>query len=186
MLREYTILQDLREKRPLPFPDYLPYFVPSASADSPRLQSLKLTVKKSHLLTGDYVLEGFETFGCIERKAHLTELMGNLCTPTGRFNFLAELDRLSTFSAPLLLLEDSCFAAIRRPPGDNRPAHPPAAVRDMLLALVISRRIPLLTFRAHSLRDRQTAASWAASFLITATLHSSLPPPGVPSCQALS
>lgn len=162
----WTILIDKREKKPLPFPDHLVVMDHRSSADDPRLTTVILKTKYETLETGDYVLEGYEKAGVVERKKDLVELHGNLCSATGRARFLRELERFRSFSSPALLLETSH--------GEKAPVafenYRPTAVRDLLLMLCVSRSIPLMTFNATSLTARRNSAEWAASFLIQAAI----------------
>lgn len=171
MKTTWTILIDEREKKPLPFPDHLSVMDHGSSASNPRLTTVMLRTKKATLKTGDYVLEGHESAGCIERKQHLVELHGNLCTTEGRTRFLKELDRFREYSHPCIVLES--------PSPDKRHPHPdvkysPTAVRDMLLMVCVSRKIPLLTFTCTTDSQRRLCAEWTASFLIQAAISSSI------------
>jgi ERCC4-type nuclease len=167
MRTSWTIIVDTREKRPLPFPDHLVVMDHRSPADDPKLTTVSLNLKHDTLRTGDYVLEGFEKAGVIERKKDLLELNGNLCSGTGRVRFLKELDRFKDFASPAILLEVS--APVKAP--SNFQNFKPSAVRDMLLMVCVSRNIPLMTFNATSSSGRRMSAEWAASFLIQAAIR---------------
>lgn len=78
------IIADTRETNAYRFdPRFAPHHLKEHYAD--------VTVTRAKLDTGDYSLLGFESVIAIERKASLTELVGNLST--GRERFERELQR---------------------------------------------------------------------------------------------
>jgi hypothetical protein len=79
--REYTILVDEREKRPLPFPSHLVLWDPSSLPTSPRAVSVRLLTRSARLLSADYCLDEPSPLLLVERKGSYRELAGNLCTP---------------------------------------------------------------------------------------------------------
>lgn len=69
--------------------------------------------------TGDYSLLGFEDKLCIERKASVSELAGNLGKDKKRF--MAEIDRMTDFDFKFLVLEFSLEDVMNFPEGSDIP-----------------------------------------------------------------
>lgn len=176
--REWTILIDEREKRPLRFPDHLVLWDRGSSALDGRTTTVRLHTKTQRMLTGDYVLEGFASKVIVERKGSLDELGNNLLTKEGRRKFVAEMERLrAECSHPIVLLEGcplSLASSVRR--GSN-----PALVRDTLLGLLHEYNVELMLLPSSSPSSRMACAEWLAAKLITGALHHAQPhlqPPG--------
>jgi ERCC4-type nuclease len=107
LISDPTILVDDREKTPLIFPAHLTVHNPTVPW-APSSRIIRLHTAPARLETGDYVLASHPNRGCVERKAHLSELAGNLFDERRYRLFTAELERLrDLFSHPLLLLEGS-------------------------------------------------------------------------------
>ena len=74
-----TMLVDKREKRPLPFPEVMPWVFGRGRHKIERL--FRIAVDSSQNLdAGDYVLKGYEHVARVERKGAISELMQNLFT----------------------------------------------------------------------------------------------------------
>lgn len=159
------IVVDTREKRPMLFPDHLPFWVSPT-----RRVTIKLVIERRTLKTADYILGGAPTCVGIERKRDLDELHNNLCTASGRKRFLACLDRLSSeFEKPILFLEGTPSALVR----SHRPETDPTRVRDQLMSACAHYNISLLTIPTATIPQRRVAAEWLASLLISGAIHAS-------------
>lgn len=167
MQRDWVILVDEREKRPLTIPSHLVVWDRSSPPLSPRTCTLRLTVRKTRLPTGDYLLESHPNKVICERKGSLAELGGNLLTPEGRRKFVAEMERLkSQCSHPLLLLEGAPHTLSK-----NTRGHDPALVRDTLMGLLHEYNVEMLLLPTDSSSARTACGEWLAAKLITGALH---------------
>lgn len=171
-----VILVDSREKRPMPFPPYLPFWVTPT-----RRTTIKLVLEERTLKTADYVLGSAPAQVGIERKANLDELHANLCTASGRKRFLACLDRLSSeFAQPVLFLEGTPGHLVRTVHREVDPTR----VRDQLMSACAHYGVSLLMLPTATIPQRRVAAEWLASLLIAGALHAGrnpkeqLPGPG--------
>ncbi len=172
MNRSLVILVDAREKRPLPIPEYLPVWDRGSPPDSPRTLTVRITVRHTTLITGDYALEGFERACLIERKGHLTELASNLMGPD-RPRFLKALSRLrDSCEHPVLLLEgDPLTLANTLRSHNKRPPPPPFLIRDLLLSTLREYNVELMLVPTASLSARRAAGEWLVSKLIAGACH---------------
>lgn len=165
MHREYIILIDDREKRPLPFPSHLPIYNPITN----QRHTVRLITRTRQLLTADYMLEGETRPSClIERKASIDELHKNLCTERGRRNFLAECDRLKRdCDYPILLVEGSPSSmAYPRLSGSDVE---PVTVQCHLLMVLHAYRISLIMLPGATSQQRTLLGEWVARTLILAS-----------------
>lgn len=162
-----TILVDIREKKPLPFPDHL------VVGSEKGTRVVRLLTRRSLLETGDYVLAEAPALAVVERKANFAELHKNLLTPVGRARFDAELHRLQPFAHKWLFLEGDPHELST--PSHLYPAHP-ACVRDTLLRLCLQHRLHLLLMPVNTRARKHAAGEWIASLLYHAFLFSTTPP----------
>lgn len=160
----FTILIDEREKRPLLFPSNLVVWNQSTRPEDARPYTVKIQTKSARLLTGDYVLESAPTRGCVERKASLRELEGNLTTADGRRRFTDELVRLQSFSRPTLILEGNPLSD----DGKLLKKHP-ACVRDIFIRDLMQHGIPWFLASTTTETQRRNLGAWVASYLIIAS-----------------
>lgn len=171
MQREFTVLVDEREKKPLPIPPFLKVWDRSTSWDRCTPTTVRITTRTVLLPTGDYILEGHPAACIIERKAHLTELHTNVLTVTGRRRFTAELDRLRReCHTPIVLLEGAphTLKAVR-PPIDAD------LVRDHLLSLLHAYSIGFHLLPTDSPTARRSAGEWLVATLIAAATTTRIP-----------
>lgn len=170
-MREFILLVDEREKRPLPIPDYITMWDPSTSWEKPSTHRVRIHKVSARLKTADYALSGYENRCLIERKGSLTELHGNLLTATGRRRFTAELQRLRTETQhPIVLLEGS-------PHTLKAVAHPvnPDIVRDQLLTVLHEYGIAFHMLPTESPTARRAAGEWLVATLIAHALTNRIP-----------
>jgi len=102
---ELPILIDTREQ--------LPYSYPGA--------------KRATLATGDYTVEGYESRIAVERKS-LQDYLG--CVGRGRDRFERELERLTAFDYPAIVIEASLEDFLG--PYEISKVHPAAAINSMI------------------------------------------------------
>lgn len=163
--REFTILVDDREKKPLTFPENLLIWDSSKPPHLRKLTPVRLHIRTSRLETGDYQLAGHPDRCIIERKASLDELDQNLTPSSKRSLFLDELQRLQSCSYPVLLLEGDPLELLRT----RSPKTVPAVTRDQLLAVLAPYRVSLYTMSTSTPARRRAVSEWAAATLIAAT-----------------
>ncbi len=101
MRKKYTIVQDTRERKPFMFRS-------SASCKG---------IEKEALPTGDYTLRGYEDIFVIERKGRISEWAQNVIDD----RFYRELNRLSEFKHPYVLLEFDMKDIIKYPASSKIP-----------------------------------------------------------------
>lgn len=151
---------DDREKRPLPFPAFLPL-------GGGRNRTVQLLVRTTRLRFGDYCLESHPTHAIIERKASLDEIATNCLNPHRKANFEKELLYLrENVPHPLLLFEGDPHSLLR---ATTRNPSPFEAV-DAFQRLLLIHRIPALFLPANSIPQLRSIAEWAARWLINASL----------------
>jgi ERCC4-type nuclease len=182
MRREYTILIDEREKKPLRFPAHLPLWDDHSPATAAVKTTVRLHTRTTRLLTGDYQLEGYPHTVICERKGSLDELSTNLLTPNGRRKFIAELVRLrEECLRPVILLEGTPLSLM-----DTQRAGSDAIVaRDALLRACLEYNVQLLLVPSSTSAHRDAAAIWLASLLISASFTTPTRLPGCPTAPQL-
>ena len=102
---EYTVIKDTREKQGWFFK---------------RFGKCKGTVVQT-LKTGDYTIEGLEDILCVERKASPAEIAINMGKKKNAFD--AEMERISKFRLPYLVLEFSVSELLDFPENSGIPQH---------------------------------------------------------------
>lgn len=165
MKREYTIVVDDREKKPLPFPSHLVMWDPNSppSTRKARTTTVKLHLESQRLPTGDYLLKESPSTIVVERKNGLDEVAGNCLLTKKRKLFIAELERLrAECKRPVLLLEGDPVRVVKTRWWEGDPSIP----RDALRALLLQYGVELLLIPGHTMVQRRAAASWIASMLI--------------------
>lgn len=170
-MREFVLLIDEREKKPLPIPDFISVWDRSSTWENPSTTRVRIHKVSTRLKTADYALSGYEKTCLIERKGSLTELHGNLMTTDGRRRFLAELQRLRTETAdPILLLEGSPHTLKAVAPPVN-----PDIVRDQLLTVLHEYGIGFHMLPTESPTARRAAGEWLVATLIAKALTNRIP-----------
>lgn len=165
--REWTILQDSREKRPLLFPGTLLLLDPSRLPSDPRGVMIQLQVETSSLETGDYCLKESPNSLVVERKASLLELQSNLCDPTRRKRFISELERIkSGFKGGCLVCEDPLTFS----PVPGRMNNPGLVLDQLFQTLHPYPSIRLLFSKAATIPQRYALGEVVARMLIRAAL----------------
>ena len=103
----YTVIKDTREQEGYTFESFEGRYT---SCNGMVVQKLD---------TGDYSLVGLEDKLCIERKARVSELAGNLGKDKHRF--LREIERMKDFPFKFLILEFSLEDLVKFPVGSDVP-----------------------------------------------------------------
>lgn len=146
-LKTFTIIEDTREQRPLDFSKF----------------SEIVGVKRATLPTGDYSIEGWggrllsedkktkeqvwEPFGiCIERKADLNELIGNMTVDHDQFE--RRLWRMMRYEVAIIMVE--CGSLSDAMNGRYRSFAEPKSVAGWLCAIEEKYHIPIRFFNNRS------------------------------------
>lgn len=168
MKREWVILQDRREKKPLLFPDNLVCLDTSQPAHHQRSLTVRLVVQPTTLEYGDYMLACNGRGVIIERKWSLDEIATNCLSELRRRNFIRELERLRDHcSHPILLFESTLLEASR--PTKQNPT--PALALDALAALLLEYRVTPLFLPSSTPEHRRATGEFAARLLIRGATH---------------
>ena len=167
MKREYVILQDTREKKPLLFPETLTFLDDTKPPWFRRPVRVRLRVEKFPLKTGDYCLLGYEKVGLVERKGSLREVAGYCLTKDGCRRFASQVDRLKEESAlPYLLLEGTPLDLLRA----TKYVENPGLAMDSFQRFLLKKEIPLILLPAATTTARKSVGEWVARLLINGTL----------------
>jgi hypothetical protein len=94
---DFTIIVDTREQQPWSFDEYV--------------------VANKKLDTGDYSIEGLQSFFAIERKKSINEVANNIIEP----RFKDVISRMSQLKYSFFLLEFSLTEVLHYPVGSNLP-----------------------------------------------------------------
>lgn len=163
MQRDFTLIVDTREKKPLLFPANLRVLNP----DTKKANLIRLHTKKEKLDTGDYLLKGFEESTMIERKGSLREVASN-CLSGDRARFENCLIRMTeACKDPVLLLEGTPLELSRK----SKEVPEPGAAIDALMRLLSTYSIGLLLLPTASSSQRRATGEWAARLLINGAIH---------------
>lgn len=189
MAHTLHVVIDSREKKPVRLPAHL-VALDSAS----RLTTYRVLTRSTQLSVGDYCLESPDpekgiagTSGSaiyatdkacvIERKATLPEIADNVLNPKRVTHFRRLLERMSTdFHHSMLVVEGGLSTLY---PSHLRESIPVETVRDHLLRLSLTHRVPIL-FSDHSTPARRLhLADYILRYLLASTLtkpHTPTPP----------
>jgi ERCC4-type nuclease len=107
----YYVIKDTREKLGYKFSEY---------------ENCKGTIAQK-LDTGDYTIEGLENKICIERKASIEELAGNLGSNKDRF--VREIERMTKYEHRYIILEFSIEDLLNYPDNSRMPDEKKAVSR---------------------------------------------------------
>ncbi len=168
MDRDYTLIVDTREKKPLIFPANLRVLSSSAPPYQVKTNLIRVHTKKEKLETGDYLLRGYETVTMIERKGSLREVATNCLNRNDRTRFIKCLQRMKdACSEPILLLEGTPLETLRK----SQHVPEPGAAVDALMRLLTEYEIKLLLLPTASSSQRRATGEWAARLLINGAIH---------------
>lgn len=159
--KEYTILVDEREKKPLTFPEYIVCLNPGKDPCHQTGTTVRLITQKRTMKTGDYKIDGHPAL--LERKGSISEISQNLLTSEGRRRFTECCRRLRDESpCPAVMLE----GLVIMPEVIAGKPHPGLAI-DALLRILNEYRIQLLVLPTSTAGQRRAAGEWTARWLIT-------------------
>lgn len=166
MKRQWTILIDTREQRPVSFPDGLVVLDDARRPSKKAVLTVSLGTRAATLPAGDYALEGFEDRVLVERKGSLREIAGN-CLTADRRRFTDCLQRLwDSCRRPYLLLEGTP-AHLYRTQGLD---YDPRVAVDALVRLCIDYDVALFTLPYETGPQRQAFAEMIARLLIAGAI----------------
>jgi hypothetical protein len=168
--KEYTILVDEREKKPLTFPEYIVCLNPGKDPCHQTGTTVRLITQKRTMKTGDYKIDGHPAL--LERKGSISEISQNLLTHEGRRRFTECCRRLRDESpCPAVMLE----GLVIMPEVIAGKPHPGLAI-DALLRILNEYRIQLLVLPTSTAGQRRAAGEWTARWLITQEHHDTRDP----------
>lgn len=167
MKKEWTIIQDTREKKPLKFPANLKVLDNNFPAHKQRMVTIRLHTIANKLEAGDYLLQGYESNTIIERKGSLREIAKNCLNKKDRIRFIKSLKKLrKACDHPILMLEGTPLQMER--PCKNVP-HPEAAI-DGLMRLIREYNTELILLPGTTYSHRRACANWVARLLIAGAI----------------
>ena len=167
MKREFVILRDTREKKPLIFPETMTFLSDEKPPWHRREKTVRIRVHEHPLKTGDYCLLEHESNVLIERKGSIRELMGYCLTKDGLRRFTNQVDRLrSECQRPFLLLEGTPMD-LQRP---TLHVDKPGLALDSFQRILFERQIPLILLPAGTTSARKAVGEWVARLLINGAI----------------
>ena len=167
MKKEWTIVQDTREKKPLKFPANLKVLDDSAPPHKQRIVTVRLHTVQDKLEAGDYLLRGHEGKTIIERKGSLREIAKNCLNEKDRIRFIKAITKLKeACDQPIVMLEGTPLEMER--PCKNVP-HPAAAI-DAFMRLMKEYKIELILLPGKTYSHRRACANWVARMLINGAI----------------
>tara|TARA_Y100001938_G_scaffold147441_1_gene228642 strand:+ start:154 stop:672 length:519 start_codon:yes stop_codon:yes gene_type:complete len=168
MKREFILVQDTREKKPLKFPGNIRILDDKTLPTSKKTVLVRIRVVKQALETGDYLLQGFESCTMIERKGSLREIAQNCLTKKDRPRFVRCLERMrDACEDPVLLLEGTPLEMARV----SKHVPEPAAAVDALMRLLNEYGIRLFLLPTQTVSHRRASGEWALRLLINGALQ---------------
>lgn len=172
MRRSWTILMDEREKLPLIFPATITMLNHSARPNRRLPIKVAITVERTCLRTGDYLLKEAPTRIIIERKGHLGEIATNCLTEQGRRRFVNECGRLRDECVhPILLIEGTHAQLIREWTAEESPW----IAIDAVQRLCLEHGIEIITLPSTAMNHKRSTGEYVAHLLVNGAL-SCLPP----------
>jgi len=168
MKKEWVIIQDTREKKPLRFPANLRVLDDKSPAHKQKMVTIRLHTVAQKLDTGDYLLQGHETDTIVERKGSLREVAMNCLNQQDRKRFIDCLKRLQdTCDHPILMLEGTPLSMERVAKGVREPG----AACDGLIRLIREYKVELLLLPGTNHSHRRACANWVARLLIAGAIQ---------------
>ena len=167
MKKEWTIIQDTREKKPLKFPANLKVLDDNFPPCKQRMVTVRLHTVEEKLEAGDYLLRGHEGDTIIERKGSLREIAKNCLNEKDRVRFIKALVKLKdACTNPVLMLEGTPLLMER--PCQNVPN--PACATDALMRLMKEYKIEFILLPGTTYSHRRACANWVARMLINGAI----------------
>ena len=167
MKREWTIIQDTREKKPLKFPANLKVLDDNFPPFKQKMVTVRIHTVVEKLDAGDYLLQGHEGQTIIERKGSLREIAKNCLNEKDRVRFIKALVKLKdACEHPILMLEGTPLEMER--PCPNVPY--PACATDALMRLMKEYKIEFILLPGTTYSHRRACANWVARMLINGAI----------------
>ena len=167
MKKEWTIVQDTREKKPLKFPANLKVLDDNHPPHKQRMVTVRLHTVQDKLEAGDYLLRGHEGKTIIERKGSLREIAKNCLNEKDRVRFIKALTKLrDACDHPIVMLEGTPLEMEK--PCKN--VHSPAAAVDAFMRLMREYKIELILLPGKTYSHRRACAIWVARMLINGAI----------------
>ena len=167
MKKEWTIIQDTREKKPLKFPANLKVLDDKYPPHKQRITTIRIHTLVEKLEAGDYLLQGYEGNTIIERKGSLCEIAKNCLNEKDRVRFIKALVKLkNACEHPILMLEGTPLQMEK--PCKNVPN--PACAVDGLMRLIREYDIELILLPGKTYSHRRACANWVARLLIAGAI----------------
>jgi ERCC4-type nuclease len=183
MNRQWLILVDTREKKPLLFPEHLTVLSDTQPAHTQATVTVRLHTERKRLETGDYLLASHPTTTIVERKGSVREVQTNCLNRRDRARFVRCLERMRDAAVdPVLLLEGSPADLVKPLPANayGQPGESPAGpALDALFSLLHEYGIRLLLLPNSTVANRRAMGEIVARDLIAGAIHhapSPLPP----------
>jgi len=168
MKKEWTIIQDTRERKPLRFPTNLKVLDDKKPPHKQRMVTVRLHTVEEKLEAGDYLLRGYEGNTIIERKGSLREIAKNCLNEKDRVRFIKALVKLKdACKHPILMLEGTPLEMEK--PCKNVPN--PACAIDGLMRLLREYKIELILLPGKTYSHRRACANWVARLLINGAIQ---------------
>jgi ERCC4-type nuclease len=168
MIRDWTIVQDTREKKPLLFPANIRVLDDKVLPSRRKSVLVRVHTVRETLKTGDYLLKGFEGCTMIERKGSLREIAQNCLTIRDRARFVDCLKRMrDSASDPVLLMEGTPLGMTKV----TKHVPEPALAVDALMRLLQEYGIRLFLLPTQTASHRRASGEWALRLLINGALH---------------
>lgn len=168
MIRDWTIVQDTREKKPLLFPGNIRVLDDKTLPTSKKSILVRVHTVRETLKTGDYLMKGFEGCTMIERKGSLREIAQNCLTKRDRPRFVECLKRMKDSCVdPVLLLEGTPLEMTRV----TKHVPEPAVAVDALMRLLNEYGIRLFLLPTQTASHRRASGEWALRLLINGALQ---------------
>jgi len=183
-MRSFTIIQDNREKKPLPFPKRIAV-LDEGWPTHLKTQIHDLVVVRKTIPEADYLIEAAEGIICpsvfgglracpsviIERKASLLELSANLLRSRHRRERFREILSLmrASWTYPILMVEGG-LSTLYNPPLKWDLSVPPSAAVDALLRISCEQGVPVVPIQSGTGKSRLQLGEHIARTLINGTL----------------
>jgi len=174
--REYTILIDKREKKPLVFPAALEILDPRALPTEQKAITVRLKTRAETLKTADYALADSpcncyalsERSVIVETKRSIDEIAANCLSLSKRRNFVAQLTRMSeSWRRPHLIVEGGLPTLSTTYPSSKVN---PALALDALQRLCLEYGVTLIPIPGSTPAARRRTADYVARLLINGTI----------------
>jgi len=168
MQKDWLVVVDSREKKPLPLPRHLTLLNDLYPPEQKSVRTVTIHQVKEPLPSGDYLLRGHEDRTIVERKGSLREVFQN-CLSKDRQRFVDALGRLSESSDRPTLLVEADLPGLQRGVGGLSPNEVSAGF-DSLLRTCGDLGVQLFVLPGRTLPQRRLAGEFLLRLLINGAL----------------